>query len=90
MLKCCTNRIHDEVARWVLLFFAKNALASSLNSCMLAANNIAIAVVSAPSAMPLKQKKLLWSYLNALSYLLTKFASDSAIAEMDFPILRYT
>lgn len=45
-LACDTNRILERAAMWVLLFFARNALALTLSIRMLAATNIAVAVAS--------------------------------------------
>lgn len=73
----------------VLLFFVKNALASSLNSRMSAATSITPAVVSADSSETLRQKKLFRFYPEVVNYLLKKCDSYKAIDEMDSAILQY-
>lgn len=84
------NRIHEEAAMWVLPFFGKHALPSTLNGRMSQTTHIASVVASLYTAEPTTQKNPLCSYLEAVNYLLKKVANDQAIAEMDPAMLRYT
>lgn len=89
-LACDTNRVHEGVPMRVLPFLVINALASTLNSCMLATISISPAVVFVHFAKPLKQERFLWSYREVFNYFLKRFANDQAIAEKNSAILRYT
>lgn len=57
---------------------------------MSAARNIALAIVSIQSAEPLRQKKLLSSYLEGVNYIYKKFDNDQTIVELNSAIWRYT
>lgn len=87
---CDAIRIHKEAVVRVLPFFVKNALATTSNTRMSTATNIAPAVASVQLAELLGQKQLIWSYLEAVNVLLMKFANNQAIADMDAAALHYT
>lgn len=66
----------------------ENALASTLNSCMSAATNIAPDVASFHSTEPSRKMKVPWSYPGVVKYLSKKFVDDLTVAEKDSTILR--
>lgn len=74
---------------WLVPFFAKNVLASTLNICVSVAVYITPAVASVKIIVLLIQKKLLPSYPAVVNYFPKKFANDQAIVEMNLKILRY-
>lgn len=75
---------------WVLPFFTKNAFATTLNRRMYAATHIAPVVASVIIVKRTTQNKLLRFNQEVASYLLKKFASDQAIANINSTIFRYT
>lgn len=83
------NYVHEEANLRVLLFSAKNKLASILNTCMSAVTSTAPAADFADSAVLLGKKNLLMSYFDVVSYLFKKFANSQTVANMDSAILRY-
>lgn len=76
---CDTNRIHEEAAMWVLLFFYNNKLATALNSRKPRATHSASVVASLNTAELTRQRMLHCSYAVEANILLTKFAKDLKI-----------
>lgn len=74
----------------ILLAFTRNALALILKSHMSVEVSFAPSITSARSAEPLRQKKLLRSYLEVVSYFFTKVAHSLLIAKIETSNLRYT
>lgn len=64
-------------------FFVKNALATKYDIRISAAAHTTPVVASVHTTKPLIQKKLKQSYSKIVNYLVKKFASDKAIAEID-------
>lgn len=89
-LPCCTSRIHERAAVWVLPFFVESALRSTVNRHKSPATSIAAVVASVQLAGLLRQKKLLRSYSEVVNYLLKPFANDLAILKKDSTVWRYT
>lgn len=75
-LLCDTIYIHQGLAMAVQPFFVKNALSTTLNSCMSAAACISPAAASVNTNKPLIQKKLLQFYPEVVNLLHKKFAND--------------
>lgn len=61
-----------------------------MNNGLSAATNIAPIINSVYSTKPLKQKKLLWSYLEVDCYLPKTFSGGQAMIEIDLAIMQYT
>lgn len=85
-----TNRIHEGVAMWVHPCFVKNTLAKTSKSWMLAAMHFVPLIASINIFEQTTRKKCFRFYLGVAGYLLKKFASDQAIAEIDSAVLCYT
>lgn len=86
---CDTNNIHESATIWVLPFFVKNALATTLCSHTSVSADNTLDISSNSTAKTLIQKKHLWSYSIAGNYHLKKFANNHAIDRMDSRISRY-
>lgn len=86
-LVCDTNKIQKRVPIWILSFFAKNKLESTLCSRLSAATDIAPSVAPVLSAEPLRESLLLQSYPEVADYLFKTFANDQTVTGIDSAIL---
>lgn len=89
-ISCDSNRIQKGAAMRVPPFFVKSVLASTLNSCMSAATNIAPDAAPFHLAELLRQEKLFRPYRDIVNYFLTKFDSDRRNAKTVSAVLRCT
>lgn len=88
-LACNTHRIHDRAAMRVILHYGNKRLVNALNSCVSAtgkSSHISLSFHSVDNGFC----KFLRSYREVVDYLLKKFSTDQAIAEVDAAILWYT
>lgn len=85
-LACDTNAIYESAAIWLLPFFVKNILATTLNSRMPTAAYINLVAASVSTTEPLIQKHSQRQYPKVVNCLLMKLANYEAIAELDSKI----
>lgn len=88
-LACATDSIYESVAMWLLLYFVKNVIETTLKSHMSAAAHI---TQLSPRLAPLNRwsnKNPLRSNPEILNYFVQKCANNKAIAEMNSKIYRY-
>lgn len=67
-LACDNKRIHKRVAMRFRIFFVKNAIDTTLDSCMSATTHIAAVAASVNTVEPTEQEKLFRSYPEVVNY----------------------
>lgn len=88
LLARSTDRMHEKAVIWPLLHYGNDTLAHLFNSRMCPTDKIVSIATLLHNVVNQSHELLRW-YSVVKNSLKNKFVTDQAIAECDFPILRY-